>query len=433
MALINPMGNPSVKIMEQLAQKRVNRRPRHPFGVVAGPYEICPFYIAPVQAGETLTRMFYQSRAASSALGSRLAGSHLEHYFFYVKLSDLDDFATIRTMLMDPTANIDALKTSAIDTNYYEFDDAVPWCKMCVKRVVDKWFRDEGEVDTDHVATSGYAYAKVQAPGWMSSVIDALDSDDELFDIDLDIDADSTITVSEMQQALSYWTYLSSRGITEQTWPEYLKTFGVSNRLAIQQERLPELIRTTREWAYPANTIDPTDGSATSAASFAIRERADKDRFFSEPGFLVGVTIWRPKIHFSELMGSACGLMDNALTWLPAALQMHGDSGMVLVDKSTAGPVHGGPWNDNADDYRVDIRDIFLYGDQFRNNLAATDLPSITMPDADGEKQYPVTSKFQALAFGGATDPVMVQDGVVETTIKTRIEDLIPAMHSDPA
>ena len=50
------------------------------------------------------------------------------------------------------------------------------------------------------------------------------------------------------------------------------------------------------EWAYPANTVDPATGLPTGSASFAVNIRADKDRFFNEPGFIFGVTMVRPKI-----------------------------------------------------------------------------------------------------------------------------------------
>ena len=67
----------------------------------------------------------------------------------------------------------------------------------------------------------------------------------------------------------------------------------------------PELITYSKEWTYPSNTIDTTSGAARSAVSWAVQLKADKDRYFKEPGFLVGVCVavdrskftnWSPQI-----------------------------------------------------------------------------------------------------------------------------------------
>ena len=84
--------------------------------------------------------------------------------------------------------------------------------------------------------------------------------------------------------------------MTPPTFEDYLKTFGVKAPPAIREEKhIPELIRYVREWNYPANTVG-SDGSMNSQVVWSIAERADKDRFFAEPGFVFGVTTTRAKV-----------------------------------------------------------------------------------------------------------------------------------------
>ena len=81
-----------------------------------------------------------------------------------------------------------------------------------------------------------------------------------------------------------------------------------------------QLIRSVREWQYPTNHVDPATGVPASAVSWAVAARADKNRFFTEPGFIFGVTIARPKVYYSKQSGSLTSVMNNAISWLPAIL-----------------------------------------------------------------------------------------------------------------
>ena len=56
---------------------RVPRTPKHTFNLVQRPYEITPFMIAPVLAGETLKNLLLQCRTVSTPLENRLIGHHL--------------------------------------------------------------------------------------------------------------------------------------------------------------------------------------------------------------------------------------------------------------------------------------------------------------------------------------------------------------------
>lgn len=138
-------------------------------------------------------------------------------------------------------------------------------------------------------------------------------------DVNVDLNANSTITASEVDTALRQYQWLRSNGLTDQSYEDYLRTFGI--RPPREDLHIPELVRYVREWTYPANTIDPTSGTPSSALSWGIQERADKDRFFREPGFLFGVSVARPKVYLSAQLATATQLLNGALEWLPAVLR----------------------------------------------------------------------------------------------------------------
>ena len=81
---------------------RVMRSPRHSFIVEHRPFEITPFFIAPVLPGETLKNLLWQARAVTKPIKQPLVGWWLEYYMFYVKMRDLTDRDTLTAMLLDP-------------------------------------------------------------------------------------------------------------------------------------------------------------------------------------------------------------------------------------------------------------------------------------------------------------------------------------------
>src|SRR3546814_10510072 len=97
------------------------------------------------------------------------------------------------------------------------------------------------------------------------------------------------------------WEAMRSMQLTASTFEDWVKTFGVRvPKAEAEESHRPELLRYIREWSYPSNTINPADGTPSSAVSWSVAERADKDRFFSEPGFLFGCAVARPKVYFSK-------------------------------------------------------------------------------------------------------------------------------------
>ena len=111
--------------------------------------------------------------------------------------------------------------------------------------------------------------------------------------------------------AYSQWEQMRALKITQASFEDYLRQFGQSLPEQTEDESRPELIRYVREYTYPSSIVEPTTGVPTNAANWSIAERADKDRFFKEPGFLFGVCLFRPKVYYSNQKGArSCALAD---------------------------------------------------------------------------------------------------------------------------
>jgi hypothetical protein len=182
----------------------------------------------------------------------------------------------------------------------------------------------------------------------------------------------------------------------------------------------PELIRFVRNWSYPTNTVDPTSGAPSSALSWSVQERADKDRFFSEPGFIVGVTVTRPKVYLAKQSGSAVGLMTDAKSWLPGLLM---DQDAFLGFKKQAAT--SGLIPTSTDAYWVDIKDLLLYGDQFLNfALTETNAGLVALPTTALQKRYPSSTDADNLFKTKTAGTGKVRmDGMATMMIASRVRD----------
>ena len=180
-------------------------------------------------------------------------------------------------------------------------------------------------------------------------------------DVDLPVGGDNKVTASEIDATMRTWQFQRANGLTPMDYEDWLATYGIVPQAA--ENHRPELLRYVREWQYPSNTVDPATGVPSSAVSWAVAERADKDRFFREPGFLFGVTVARPKVYLRNQDGSAADVLLGALEWLPAIMR---DDPWTSLKKFAE---TDGPFSVVADanGYWLDLKDLFVYGDQFVN------------------------------------------------------------------
>ena len=261
--------------------------------------------------------------------------------------------------------------------------------------------------------------AGINQSSWLDSVMNDDDAPTDT-NVDIVVGGDGKVTTQEIDAAMRQWELLRMQGLTNQTYEDYLTTFGV--RPTSVETHKPELVRYVRDWTYPANHVDPTNGTPTSALSWKIAERADKDRYFKEPGFLFGVHVCRPKVYLSKQAGSVTSVMSDAFAWLPAILRQGINAGF---KKITAGV---GPLPANVDDYWIDLKDLLLYGEQFVNfALTETDAGMVAVPTTALQKRY--ASSTDADAFFASAGPLnqIRQDGVVSLHIAGSVVDTSPS------
>lgn len=426
---------PGIRVVQALNApqvRRVARRPQHSFNLKTQPHAIVPFMIAPVLPGETMQNLLLQSRVVSDPIKNPLIGWWKEYYFFYVKhrsLAAVDTLGLLQTMMLDPTTNMSSLKYTAANLPaFYQFKGSMDFVRMCHEAIVSEFFRDEDEAN-NAASIDGYYAAQFDQERWCQNLTaeGTGEDDTELPGVD-QVEEHEIIPGFTSQYA--EWEKMRDLGFTDATYEDFLRSYGVTvpkteDEGATPDERhVPELIRFVREWTYPTNHVDPATGTPTSAVSWSIKERADKKRFFKEPGFLVGVTVTRPKIYLGNQKGAAVGLMDNAYKWLPAVLEGHP---YISVIENAFSATDGILQNQSVD-YWVDIRDLLLHGDQFLNHAAdvaanhGLALPPATL---DATKKYPTEAMVNSLFVTAGTDYIR-EDGLVSLNILSRLRESTP-------
>lgn len=426
--------SPRVVVTQQRDFRRSMRRPTHTFQLKTPPFLIQPFMIAPVLPGETLKNLTMQTRVVTDPIVNPLVGWWKEYYFFYVKHRDLYERDDLVEMVLDPAWVVTPVTTAQggtaadVGINYAGGTGMINWTKLCLRRVIDEYFRDEGETYADHtIAFAGdigtKSIAQIQGNSWLDSVEPAADITAQ--DVDLDaVSAGAGLLASDVELGMRKWEMLKANNLTQMSYEDFLMSYGV--RPPTAELHRPELIRYLREWSYPSNTIDPTNGTPRSAVSWTIAERADKDRFFKEPGFIFGVTVCRPKVYLRNSAGAAVEVMNDLYTWLPKMLEMSNRASFKLV-ADAVGPL--GAISSDVNGWWIDVKDLFMYGDQFVNFAkTATDKNMVPLPVASlNQKRY-----VQALAditelFSTPASAYFVrEDGVCNLSIASSLADTSP-------
>lgn len=403
------------------------RRPSHPFYLKTKAFGIYPFCIAPVLPGETLKNALLQSRVVTDPIKNKLIGWFNEYYLFYCKMSDLAGGEDFKNMHLDPDKDMSSYSTTTI-ASYYSYNDGtdktVKWVSQCLERVVTEYFRDEGEAWNVQALTedANIPVAKVGNSHWLDSAILSanLPSGD-------DVDTLDVVTPGDLDPAYRVWEMLMAQSLINMSYEDYLRSFGIKGQAVLAGAKRPELIRYMKDFQYPSNTVVPTTGAVTSAVSWATQERVDKDRFFAEPGFLFGVTVCRPKVYFSNQRGALVHWMSRAQDWLPAILRDDPWTSLKEFDDAD-GPL-AGLTGGAGNDYWIDLRDLFVHGDQFVNTDITTgggaqndiELPGATLTNA--AKFYPTEAMIDSLYVTAGTDYVY-QDGIINFGILGTQQDV---------
>lgn len=391
--------------------ERHTRRPSHNFATESHFWEIQPFLCAPVLPGETLDSLTIQSRVVTPPLKSRVVGWWLEYYIFYVPFRLMPAASSLVAMFVDPTVTLSP--TAAAAHRYYN-GNGYDYISQCLQVVTQEWFRREGENWSSFTIRANRPAATHAMDTWMESLIS-----------EAGLPAGATVAsltnLDDLERArivLDYRRSLATMGGDGGAvdYEEVLASYGASLKIAKERER-PELLRYIREWTYPTNTVEPTTGTPTTAASWAVKDRADKKRRFQEPGFIFGVQIIRPKIYFANLGAPAASFLDNAQAWLPPAMENAGEERSLKELTANGGPVNDGVFGTN---YWVDVRDLFNYGDQYLD-ATATAVNAVALPTTGQANRY--ASLTIANGLLQTADQLTVSDGNVQLNVKTRTVD----------
>lgn len=401
------------------------RRPNHTFNLKFPAFALCPFMIAPVLAGETLKNGMFQVRTVSDPIRNPLIGWHLEHYFFYVPLRAMPKSADWQNAVVDPAWDVLPHDQITANIKYYHAGGvtAIDWVAECLQVVTQEFFRNSDET-WNNILIDGYPAVQLNGNSAMDSALLESLVDDR--DLNLVVGVDDLFTMREFTERYNDWAVLRMQGLTTQTYEEYLASHGV--RTEEQAVNRPELIRYVRDWSYPTNTVEPTTGAPSSAMSWSVQDRMDKDRYFKEPGFIFGVCCARSKVYLSNQTGHFSAFLNDALKWLPMAM---GENAEASISKHPNGQ---GPLQGVATPYQWDARDLFFHGDQFINYAIATEAKGGFLPlpvAATLQKRYPTAlGDVQALFVTGASAYFLKSDGVVNLGIASRLagRDLTPTV-----
>lgn len=393
------------------------RRPVFRFQLKTKPWQLQPFMIAPVLPGETLKNGLFQSRVISDPLVHRLLGAHKEYWFFYCRLRDLQGSADFEEMMLNLNKDMSGYR-SAANPKYFH-SSGINWTKMCLDKIVEHYFRAEDEIDTSYLV-DGMPARSMLDQNWLDSMVNE-DEFAPISDVDVDANTDGKITVGEIDEAQRNFALMRQFGLTEMDFDDYLRTFGI--RVAPAESDKPEMLRYSSTWQFPTNTVEPTTGVPTTAWSASVSDRMDKDRFFKEPGFVIGITAFKPKVYLGNQTGSVTGLMDNAMRWLPRMMADDPYTSMVLLAQADR---NNGPLAGRTDGYWFDLKDLFLYGEQYANFALTAADGAIGMPAADGQKRYPTTAMANAI-FANEAKSTILEDGIVNLSILGSQRDTTPS------
>lgn len=403
---------------------RAMRSPKHHWNVRNKPWQMQPVAIAPVIPGETLKNAVLQARVVSDPVKNRLIGWWNEYYLYYVPFRALAISDELTQMVVDPEWNAVTAGITANVANvarYFAGRNSIDYVKHCLDAIVAYDFRQPDDPTVWEI--DGLPIATINNENWTNSLL----ADSEVQDWDVPVvdgpDANTTLDASEVDVAMQQYELLRTNGLIEMTYEDYLKTYGIKGR-AVQkpeQDYTPELIRYIRDWSYPSNTPD-AQGNVASALSWSMAERVDKDRLFKEPGFLFMFTMQRPKIYLGNQVGAAVSMLDTIRAWLPKVMdndpytslkKFANGQGPMLTGFADTAPALADATPTQA--YWVDVRDLFLYGDQMLRNPNAY---QASLPAKDGNLSYPSSAEYNKL-FVDQTGNLQhtEQDGMISFAI----------------
>lgn len=379
-----------VQVLQPGQQRtRFHRRPNFPIAGTMRPMELYPIMCHPVLPGETLKSSTTRWSVVSMPLVNPLCGAWLEAWLFYVKLTDID--RDLGEMFISDTLSTTPYLAAATDARYFTLINQIDWVRLCLDRIVEAYFINEGEAV--QTGLDAMPRVKLNIRSWYQNLMF------EPAEVALD-----TSGPRDAHEQMRAWEMLQQMQMTEITYERYLEQYGVTSiRESIGN---PEILRYSRSWAKPVNHVEPSTGVPSSAWVWNDEMKTEKDKRFTEPGFILQVAAIRPKFYQRNVLYSMIGNLWGFTDWYPAYNLPDPSAGVRNI--GTTDPVFHTDWNAAEADAPLlyDHRDLLSHGEQFINDRSdnkwawplATGMSGIAAAaPADVRGEYPENADIDAL------------------------------------
>lgn len=404
---------------------RRTRYPKHSWHTYFRPFQLQPCALAPVMAGDTIKSMRFESRMLTDPIKDQVTGWWAELFWFYVRFSDMDTYADAQTRAITqetnftgtPAGGYGAISTSAKAWTYHN-GWGPDWVFECVKPAVYTYFRPEVGAYDDYLL-DGVPSAGIVGSTWL----DTLTRRDDLPATDGKYVLTGTDDAGLYEARYARWEQLRKAKLVTMDYPEFLRSQGVEVpdqlKEPLSEKRRPELLRFTRQFSYPANTVKEDGTGTVAAVSWVVSERMDRPIFCDEPGFILGLQCIRPKLYRSGQTACGASLLRDARTLCPAVNEQAPQETMVYYNDTdvmtTKGPIT--VTDASVAGWYADAAGLFVNGDQF---VVGTNNMVTALPDpATLQHTYPPTADIDALFAGTAKQ--CKADGLLSLSIAGRI------------
>ena len=432
MARIVP-GIPAAQIIQAPTQQRVPRSPVHDFNLRFRPFVLQPFLAAPVLPGDTLKNINVQYSAMTDPVKHPLIGWWFDLHVFYVPFRAMGIASHLETMVLDPAfGELNAAADVAADVDFYHADANKPsFAYHAMQAVIEEYFRDEGEDWMTNAHLDNVPQIGIRKKSSLSSfILDSASGEPDVLPgtADQDDNLDEILGSglgATFAGAYDAYQALVAAQVVDITFEDWLTQYGVKLPAAHNDPR-PERILSKSDWKFPSKAIDQTDGSIAAAVHWRDRAISAKDRRFKEPGIIIGMACATPKVYLGNQRESTIDHLTRSLDWLPAVLGQHAFTSLKLF-QSTVGVSGTGPLGSiPSSDYYLDIRDLFVHGDQMVNfALTATDANLVALPSAAGKTRFVSSTDANNLFADSGTNKVHAE-GRTRLNLLSHVTDMTP-------
>lgn len=364
---------------------RKRREPQFPLAGTMKPYGLYPLFASPVLPGETLSSAELKYRVISMPIRHPLVGAWLETWLVYVSLTDIDN--GLAEMFIKEDVATTGFTAPAERPRFFTPSGKIDYLKLATDRVISAYFRDEGETGDRRIDT--VPLLRRANWDWAQNLMFRPDELDPSL-LPSALPEDGTYTPLEIMRMA---------GMSEITYERYLTQYGVSKKQAMKEAREPEILRYTRSWTLPTNTIDPGTGRPSSAWAWSETLKAEKAKRFDEPGFLIWFGAIKPKLYDKSFSGSLISSLWGFADWFPV---YNLDDPAGGIKELEAGFVT----NSSGETLLYDHRDLLSHGEAFVNNwdgpyrlpqMAARNITSESLSVQDVRHHYPTEADINAL------------------------------------